>query len=165
MIHTANPFTGARDELYGEVVLGLGETLCSGNYPGRALGFICRKSKTLQPRLVSYPSKGVALRGKGLIVRSDSNGEDLEEYAGAGLYDSVLLEPPHEELLDYTESPLLWDEQYRKEFFKKITKIGIEIEKALDGCPQDIEGAFQNGEYYVVQTRPQVGISTTLKGG
>src|SRR5206468_4145461 len=36
VIHTTNPSTGNRDELYAEVVLGLGETLV-GNFPGRAL--------------------------------------------------------------------------------------------------------------------------------
>jgi len=28
-----------------------------------------------------------------LIFRSDSNGEDLEGYAGAGLYDSITMDP------------------------------------------------------------------------
>ena len=31
--------------------------------------------------------QGIALRGGGFICRSDSNGEDMEGYAGAGLYD------------------------------------------------------------------------------
>ena len=30
VVHTANPFTNDKNELYGEVVLGLGETICSG---------------------------------------------------------------------------------------------------------------------------------------
>jgi len=158
VIHTANPFTGARDEIYGEMVPGLGETICSGNYPGRALGFLCKKEKKLKPEVVSYPSKHVALIGGGIICRSDSNGEDLEEYSGAGLYDSVLLEAPHEELINYTETVLIWDKDLRGEVLKNITKIGMEIENALGGCPQDIEGAYENGNFHVVQTRPQVGV-------
>ncbi len=60
VIHTANPLTGNRDELYAEVVLGLGETLV-GNYPGRALGFVCRKADLaaghhLVPRQESWAS-------------------------------------------------------------------------------------------------------------
>lgn len=165
VIHTANPFTTDKDELYAEIVHGLGETLCSGNYPGRALSFTCRKEKDLTPRLVSYPSKSVALKGAGFIFRSDSNGEDLEEYAGAGLYESVLLEPPVEEIVDYTDSRLLWDEKFRNDLLKDITKIGIEIEKALNGCPQDIEGAYVDGKYYVVQTRTQVGIGQQVRQG
>lgn len=42
--------------------------------------------------MAGYPSKrlGVFLtEGDSLIFRSDSNGEDLEGFAGAGLYDSV----------------------------------------------------------------------------
>ena len=64
-----------------------------GNYPGRALGFVCRKAE-LAPKLLSYPGKSLALYGSGVIFRSDSNGEDLELFAGAGLYDSFLAEPP-----------------------------------------------------------------------
>ena len=69
VIHTANPFTAAKNELYAETVPGLGETLCSGNYPGRALSFTCSKAKTPTPRIVSFPSKNVALKGAGLIFR------------------------------------------------------------------------------------------------
>ncbi|VAX30948.1 Phosphoenolpyruvate synthase [hydrothermal vent metagenome] len=153
VIHTENPFTGDRDELYAEVVLGLGETLV-GNYPGRALGFTCKKGGS-EPQLLSYPSKSIGLFGGGLIFRSDSNGEDLSGYAGAGLYDSVMLPPPREVSLDYTEEPLVWDEKFRKELLTGIANVGIMTEKVL-GSPQDIEGALVQGRYYVVQTRPQV---------
>lgn len=53
-------------------------------------------------QLMSLPSKRVALRaatppqGSGqpplLIARSDANGEDLEDLAGAGLYDRCVLQ-------------------------------------------------------------------------
>ena len=45
-------------------------------------------------KVTGFPSKrlGVFLtEGDSLIFRSDSNGEDLEGFAGAGLYDSVWL--------------------------------------------------------------------------
>jgi alpha-glucan,water dikinase len=157
VIHTANPSTGNRDELYAEVVLGLGETLV-GNYPGRALSFVWDKQRE-EARLISYPSKSVGLYGGGLIFRSDSNGEDLAGYAGAGLYDSVLLNPPREAQLDYSEEPLIWDEGFRRGLLLAIGRIGLAIEKAL-GSPQDVEGAVAKGEYFVVQTRPQVGLSS-----
>ncbi len=92
VIHTVNPLTGNHGEIFAEVVLGMGETLV-GNYPGRALGFVCRKTD-LKPEILSYPGKSVGLYGKGVIFRSDSNGEDLEGFAGAGLYDSFLAEEP-----------------------------------------------------------------------
>ncbi len=154
VIHTVNPSTRDRSELYAEVVPGLGETLV-GNYPGRALGFISKKARPA-PEILSYPSKSTGLFGGGLIFRSDSNAEDLPGYAGAGLYDSIMLEPPEEITLDYTVDPLVRDDAFRKEFLNSITKIGILIEERF-GSPQDIEGAYADGKYYVVQTRPQVG--------
>jgi alpha-glucan,water dikinase len=155
VIHTVNPFTGNRDEIYAEVVPGLGETLV-GNYPGKALSFTCEKSRH-RPQLLSFPSKSVALLGKGLIFRSDSNGEDLAGYAGAGLYDSVMLEPPERVRLDYSVQALLRDKDFRNTFLTTVAKIGTTIEEVFQ-WPQDIEGAYAGGEYWVVQTRPQVGI-------
>ncbi len=155
VIHTVNPLTGNTGEIYAEVVLGLGETLV-GNYPGRALGFVCGK-QDLQPHIVSYPGKNLGLYGRGVIFRSDSNGEDLEGFAGAGLYDSYLAEEPEHRLLDYRDEKLLWDANFRNGLMHAITHIALEVEKA-SGSPQDIEGAMAGGSYYVVQTRPQVGL-------
>jgi alpha-glucan, water dikinase len=155
VIHTVNPLTGNPAEIYAEVVLGLGETLV-GNYPGRALGFVCRKSD-LSLEILSYPGKSVGLYGKGVIFRSDSNGEDLEGFAGAGLYDSFLAEEPEHRTLDYTHERLLWDEPFRTDLLRSIARIGLEVEKTL-GSPQDIEGAVAGGRFHVVQTRPQVGL-------
>ncbi len=123
VIHTCNPLTGNTGELFAEVVLGLGETLV-GNYPGRALGFVCRKAD-LNLELISYPSKSVGLYGKGVIFRSDSNGEDLEQFAGAGLYDSVLAEEPEQRLLDYRNEKLVWDARFRDELLRGITRAGL----------------------------------------
>jgi alpha-glucan,water dikinase len=155
VIHTVNPITGRDDELFAEVVPGLGETLV-GNYPGRALGFVCRKAD-LDLKLLSYPGKSLGLYGSGVIFRSDSNGEDLERFAGAGLYDSFLAEPPQKRLLDYAGDPLVWDRGFRENMLRTIARIGLEVEQAC-GSAQDIEGAVQDEDYYLVQTRPQVGL-------
>ncbi|MGA1795894.1 MAG: phosphohistidine-like domain-containing protein [bacterium] len=155
VIHTANPFTGNRHELYAEVVVGLGETLV-GNHPGRALGFVSDKGHP-EPRVLSYPSKGTGIFGTGLIFRSDSNAEDLAGYAGAGLYDSVLSRPSRSVVLDYSHEPMVQDENFRRDLLLGITRVGIATEHVL-GCPQDIEGAYARGEYFVVQARPQVGL-------
>jgi alpha-glucan,water dikinase len=156
VIHTVNPSTDNASELFAEVVLGLGETLV-GNYPGRALSFVCDKT-TEKQTLLSYPSKSTGLYGSGLIFRSDSNGEDLAAYAGAGLYDSILLDAPRHVAVDYTQEPLVWDEPFRQSLLSTITRIGVEVERVC-GSPQDIEGAVTQGKYYVVQTRPQVGVA------
>ena len=156
VIHTVNPVTGLRDEIYAEAVLGLGETLV-GNYPGRALRFTCKKGKS-EPELLAFPSKSIALFGSGLIFRSDSNGEDLAGYAGAGLYDSVMLPTSRTASLDYVGERLVQEGDFRRDFLAAIADIGTIVEKHL-GAPQDIEGAYSKGRYYVVQTRPQVGIA------
>ena len=155
VLHTVNPFSNSPEELYLELVLGLGETLV-GNYPGRALSAVVgRTSKTL--KLLSYPGKSLALRGGGLIFRSDSNGEDLAGFAGAGLYDSFLLPAPQSSLADYTNEPLVWDESLRRDSLLRLAELGLAVEAAV-GAPQDIEGALSKGNCFIVQTRPQVGL-------
>ncbi|MEW6382192.1 MAG: PEP/pyruvate-binding domain-containing protein [bacterium] len=162
VIHTVNPLSGDRDKMYAEAVLGLGETLV-GDYPGRALGFTCGKGEC-SPQLLSFPSKSTGLFGGGLIFRSDFSGEDLSTYAGAGLYSSIMLPPPREAVLDYAGEKLVWDDAFRNEFLATISRIGTTIERIL-GAPQDIEGAYSKGQYYVVQTRPQVGVEKVVASG
>ena len=108
VIHTRNPATGDVGEVFCELVAGLGEAIVSGAVPGSALAFAARKDKLAEavdfatgkvkssdetssvPRVLSYPSKGAGFFvPESLIFRSDSNGEDLPGYAGAGLYSSV----------------------------------------------------------------------------
>ncbi len=155
VIHTVNPITGNPDEVFAEVVLGMGETLV-GNYPGRSLGFTYNKN-TGAINISSLPGKSQGLFGGGVIFRSDSNGEDLEGFAGAGLYDSYLAYEPELRTLDYTAEKLLVEPSSREELCINIGKIGVEVEE-ICGFAQDIEGAVQNGEYYIVQNRPQIGL-------
>lgn len=51
VIHTENPSTGAADEIYAEVVKGLGESIVSGMVPGTALSFIARKTSLDSPEV------------------------------------------------------------------------------------------------------------------
>jgi len=155
VIHTVHPVTKDSGEIFAEVVPGLGETLV-GNDPGKALSFTCNKGEDV-PRIVAFPSKSTGLFGRGLIFRSDSNGEDLAGYAGAGLYETVMLQRPWRVCLDYTKELLLRDEDFQHEFLATVAKLGTVVEQAL-GSAQDIEGAYAGGRYWVVQTRPQVGI-------
>ncbi|PKA56704.1 Alpha-glucan water dikinase, chloroplastic [Apostasia shenzhenica] len=155
VIHTTNPSSGDASELYAEVVKGLGETLVGG-YPGRALSFICKKSNLDSPIVLGFPSKPIGLFiRQSIIFRSDSNGEDLEGYAGAGLYDSVPMDEEEAVVLDYTSDPLIVDGNFRISILSSIAHAGIEIE-GLFGSPQDIEGVVRDGKIFVVQTRPQV---------
>lgn len=162
VLHTANPVTGARGELFGEVVVGMGETLV-GSHPGRALSFRSPQGQQ-QPQLLSLPSKRLALLAPvaaggtpTLISRSDANGEDLEEFAGAGLYDSVPVEPLVEEFVDYASEPLFNDAGFRGSLMSRLAQLGRDVEKAMGGAPQDVEGVVTaDGQLYVVQCRPQV---------
>ncbi|VAI85789.1 unnamed protein product [Triticum turgidum subsp. durum] len=155
VIHTTNPSSGDSSEIYAEVVKGLGETLV-GAYPGRAMSFVCKKDDLDSPKVLGYPSKPIGLFIKrSIIFRSDSNGEDLEGYAGAGLYDSVPMDVEDEVVLDYTTDPLITDSGFRSSILSSIARAGHAIEE-LYGSPQDIEGVVKDGKIYVVQTRPQM---------
>ncbi|XVE74996.1 hypothetical protein DITRI_Ditri12bG0062300 [Diplodiscus trichospermus] len=155
VIHTTNPSSGDSSEIYAEVVKGLGETLV-GAYPGRALSFVCKKNNLNSPQVLGYPSKPIGLFiRRSIIFRSDSNGEDLEGYAGAGLYDSVPMDEEVKVVLDYSSDTLINDGNFQKSTLSSIASAGKAIEE-LYGSPQDIEGVIKDGKVYVVQTRPQM---------
>ncbi|KAL8227483.1 hypothetical protein R6Q57_015067 [Mikania cordata] len=155
VIHTTNPSSGDSSEIYAEVVKGLGETLV-GAYPGRALSFISKKDNLDCPKVLGYPSKPIAhFIRKSIIFRSDSNGEDLEGYAGAGLYDSVPMDEEDKVVVDYSCDPLIINFDFQKSILSSIGRAGDCIEK-LYGSPQDIEGVVRDGKIYVVQSRPQM---------
>jgi len=155
VIHTVNPSNDDKDYMYAEVVVGLGETLV-GNFPGRALGFQMRKDAKQGPEVQSLPSKSTALFGGGLIFRSDSNGEDLPGFAGAGLYDSIPMVTNSEKIVQYHNERLVVDKSFADELMRGICKVAVDVEKAYGGVAQDIEGCYKDGKFYVVQTRPQV---------
>ncbi|XVE60631.1 hypothetical protein DITRI_Ditri05aG0143200 [Diplodiscus trichospermus] len=155
VIHTKNPLSGDTSEIYAEIVKGLGETLV-GAYPGRAMSFIAKKNNLRCPIVTGYASKKIGIYCKpSIIFRSDSNGEDLEGYAGAGLYDSVLMDEEESRVLDYSNDPMIVDKTFQTSLFSKIAEAGKIIE-ALYGRPQDIEGVVKDGTIYVVQARPQI---------
>eukprot|EP00914_Ancora_sagittata_P006356 GHVO01012899.1.p1 GENE.GHVO01012899.1~~GHVO01012899.1.p1 ORF type:complete len:203 (-),score=34.37 GHVO01012899.1:113-643(-) len=161
VLHSHNPFMNQDDinkgveEMYGELVTGLGETLV-GNYEGRALSWKMRKGGS--PELVGMPSKSVALRSKAcLIFRSDSNGEDLEGFAGAGLFESVTTRSPEVIRVRYRNLRIITDHVYRDELFAKIGNLAFTVADKFDGVPMDIEGVvIGDNTLGVVQARPQV---------
>ncbi|KAL8426398.1 hypothetical protein Efla_006230 [Eimeria flavescens] len=138
VLHTKNPFSQDADELYGEIAPGLGEVIV-GNVAGRALGWTQKRKG--EPTVVAFPSKSIALTCEPcLIFRSDSNGEDLEGFAGAGLFESVTAEKTMWLPLCYWRQRL----------------VGVLVEEVY-GEPQDIEGVVIGEDTIaLVQTRPQV---------
>jgi len=157
VLHSRDPQNPESGDVAGEVVRGLGEVLV-GNYPGRALRFAGRADGSVECRALM--SKGVCVwppAGGGIIARSDSNGEDLEEYSGAGLYDSVVVGgannvgyPP------MCDEPLVWDPQARDALLARLAAVARAVEGACGGAPQDIEGCVaEDGTITIVQTRAQ----------
>ena len=158
VIHTTNPTTGDDGEIYCELVRGLGEAIVSGTVPGTALAFTARKDALDAPQVLLYPSKseGMFVEDWSLIFRSDSNGEDLEGYAGAGLYDSVTTALTVRQVVDYSSDPIVADAEFRRKLMEKVCRVGAEIEASL-GSAQDIEGVIDPElNIFVVQTRPQM---------
>ena len=155
VLHTTNPITGDANEVFGEVVVGLGEALV-GNDPGRPLSFLYDKASGAA-EIRSLPSKPAyfAPEAGSLIARSDSNGEDLETFAGAGLYDSVAAEGTAAGAVDYSEEPLMWDAGFQTALARRLAKIALQVEGAR-GSAQDIEGAVSGEEVYLLQSRNQI---------
>jgi len=48
------------------------------------------------------------------LSRSDSNGEDLEGYAGAGLYESITMDETQLVRVDYNDDPITKDPEFRR---------------------------------------------------
>ena len=153
VIHTKNPTNNNPDEVFAEVVVGMGETLV-GAYEGQSFSFVYNKKKG-NYEIKSFPNKGISLRNKGFIFRSDSNMEDLEGFSGAGLFDSVPMVKDKKVEMMYYNDRIFKDKKFVENMIKKISKLGIEVEKMFNE-PQDIEGVFYKEEFYIVQTRPQV---------
>jgi len=160
VIHTRSPMAGAKpDDALIELVVGLGESLVS-NSPGRALSASVGPSDSVEPEVHTFPSKpdGVfAPAGGTHIFRSDSNGEDLEGFAGAGLYDSITVVDCLHRPVPYADERLIFDVSFRKQLLRKLFDLGRLVEANFNGQPQDIEGAvLEGGELVVLQSRPQV---------
>lgn len=157
VIHTENPTNGAKDEIFAELVAGLGESIVSGMVPGSSLSFYAKKDALEKPEILMFPSKSDGMFvPESLIFRSDSNGEDLEGYAGAGLYDSITMDQTKLKKVDYNGDRLMTDSAFCLDLMSRVCKAGFAIEDAL-GSAQDVEGAVEeDGAITVVQTRPQM---------
>ncbi len=137
VIHTKNPINNNKKEIFSEIVNGMGETLV-GSYEGQSFSFIYNKIDK-KYNINSYQNKSVKLLNSGFIFRSDSNIEDLEDFSGAGLFDSVCLVNDKIEDISYCDNLLFNDKKFVNEIIEKISSLGIGVEK-LCGCEQDIEG-------------------------
>lgn len=55
VIHTKNPTSGSKEEVYAEVVMGLGESIVSGMVPGSSLCFVAKKADLQSPQVSQLP--------------------------------------------------------------------------------------------------------------
>jgi alpha-glucan, water dikinase len=155
VLHTINPLNNNKSQIYGEIVFGFGESLVNLN-EGRALSFLIDK-KTGKIEIESFPNKSEAICiSEGIIFRSDSNCEDLEKFAGAGLFDSFPTENSRKENLVYLNNRLINDETYRNMLIHKLKDVAIVVEECFNGVPQDIEGVIKEDVPFVVQSRTQI---------
>ena len=154
VIHTKNPINNNKNEIFAEIVNGMGETLV-GAYEGQSFSFICNKINK-EIKIKSFQNKSIKIENSGFIFRSDSNMEDIENFSGAGLFDSISLNEDKIVNMYYNNDKIFNDVEFRNNLIYKICEIGKNIELLYNNQPQDIEGVFSNGEFYVVQTRPQV---------
>lgn len=112
---TTRQHAGNEDEIYCELVKGLGESLVSGTVPGSALSFVAQKTDLRNPQVKTFPSKSNGMFvPESLIFRSDSNGEDLAGYAGAGLYESITMDPSTLDIVDFSADPIILDTPFRR---------------------------------------------------
>ena len=161
VLHSADPTAaGGADAatVYGEVVAGAGEALVSAA-PGRAAAFRARKAPPTTIATLTLPSKRCVWRtppGGAVIFRSDSNGEDLADFSGAGLHDSLCVPPLTLSTTDLASEPLAWDPSARDALFGSLAAVGAAVETAAGGGPQDVEGCVVGGGVVIVQARPQV---------
>ncbi|OII71804.1 alpha-glucan water dikinase [Cryptosporidium ubiquitum] len=196
VLHSKNPIQNKNinlteyDEMYGELVIGLGETLVS-NTIGKSMGFTALRKKNCKNyqdaqfikkiNVVSFPSKSIAMLNQitvdntnsidfdklssNFIFRSDSNAEDIEGFAGAGVFQSIPLIDPKSKYIKYLSQQIITDYTHRNEILKQLATISFYIQDEFDQIPQDIEGCiieecqeFNNKSFTIaiVQSRPQV---------
>ncbi|KAH8581854.1 R1 like alpha-glucan water dikinase [Cryptosporidium sp. chipmunk genotype I] len=195
VLHSKNPIHNKSinlteyDEMYGELVIGLGETLVS-NTLGKSMGFTALRKRNCRNyqdtnfiqkiNIVSFPSKSIAMFEPisvdgslidfynvpcNFIFRSDSNAEDIEGFAGAGVFQSIPLIDPTSKYVKYLSQQIIKDQDHRNKLLKQLATIAFYIQDEFNETPQDIEGCIiedckvsgiKSFSIAIVQSRPQV---------
>jgi phosphoglucan, water dikinase len=132
ILHTTNPINRNPSEVYAELAVGLGEILASASAPGTPYRLVCDK-KSGAVETLAFASFSHAL----FPAPADGVGERT---------------------LDYSQVTLSCDAAARRALGRRLCFIGKFVEEAL-GQPQDIEGAVVGNDIYLVQARPQQGLT------
>jgi rifampicin phosphotransferase len=129
VLFTANPASGARDELLVNASYGLGETIVSGQVTPDT--FVLSKG--------DLAVRSSILGGKELSIVADTT-------AGHGVRQAAVPEAQR-------EGPALAPGQLRE-----LGALGVEVERLNGGVPQDIEWALTAGRFWLLQARPITGL-------
>jgi phosphoglucan,water dikinase len=156
VLHTLSPITQDPRTLYAEIAVGLGETLVSAATAGGPYRLTCDKSSGAVAILAfanfsqaSRPNPWQRLEN----ARTPGSPSPTEKS------ESGSLEALVRETLDYSRIDLSREPSQLETLGRRLCRIGTYVEQAL-GKPQDIEGAVVKDTIYLVQTRPQQGLST-----
>jgi len=136
VVHTHYPLASAgsqalsesRDQLYIELVQGLGESLVGGS-EGQGYQLLYERSSGELKRI------GFATKGWRWVIGAD------------GL--------PVRVVSDYSNDLLCLEKDKWAPLIRQVALISIMIEAAWGNQPQDIEGVIKDGKIFIVQTRPQ----------
>lgn len=131
VMHTANPVTGKSGEAGLELVVGFGETLASANQAGSPCSIkYYKEDDRVEIERCADISNALVVSG-------------VDSKLGASV-------------IDYSKfDAFLGDKLY--DIASDLCIIGFDLENHFK-VPQDIEGAFSGGKYYIVQSRAQAGI-------
>ena len=130
IMHTTNPVTYNKEEVYIELAVGLGETLASAGAPGVPYRMVFNK-QTKEVRMLAFASFSHA------VWSGPSGGTIMKT-------------------IDYSDIGLSKNKPYRDLMGRRLGLIGQFVENALR-LPQDIEGVVSGDEVYLVQSRAQQG--------
>jgi phosphoglucan,water dikinase len=173
VLHTTNPVTRDPSALYGEMVVGLGETLVSAAAAGHPYRFTCNKqSGSVELLAFANFSKAVAAGVSPAVDPGVPPGGSAREKShrgsnrlspGGRMPPSTSGETPDatlglaSDVIDYSRITLSLDPAVLESLARQLCNIGALVERAL-GKPQDIEGVVIEDRVYLVQTRPQQGL-------
>lgn len=129
VMFTGNPLNAATDQLMINASWGLGEAVVSGIVTPDEIIVRHRDLKILNKTLGSK-----AVR----IVRNQETGRGIVEQQ---------VETENQERFCMTDAQ-----------FSELAALGRRIQKTYGEFPQDIEWAYQNGQFYVLQARPVTGV-------
>lgn len=127
VMFTAEPTTSDRDKILVEAIYGLGEGIVSGEITPDT--YILDKATVSVTNRQHVPQNWMLVRNV-----NSTNKENLNIK------------------VDVEEAQINTDKLDDEEI-QAIANLGVQLEKAY-GNPQDIEWAYQGGQFYIIQTRP-----------